>query len=101
MGCRLAALSEPGARGGRYSRSYAFVSTTLLTLFAQGRPPFFVELLQVLSREPFEVVVGILPGARKRIELSHGLFVVFGLRIIASFFTTGSSRTRHLASVCR
>jgi hypothetical protein len=45
MGCRLAALSEPGARGGHYSRSYVFVSTTLLTLFAQGRPPFFVELL--------------------------------------------------------
>ena len=68
MGCRLAALSEPGARGGHYSKSYVIISTALLTLFAQGRPPFFVELLQVLSGEAFEVVVGILPGAQKRIE---------------------------------
>jgi hypothetical protein len=46
-------------------------------LVAQRRAPFFVELLQILPREPLEVVVSILSLAHERIEFFHELFVVF------------------------
>jgi hypothetical protein len=50
------------------------------SLFAQGRSPFFVQLLQVFAGVAFEFVVRILAGAQKRIEFFHERFVILRAR---------------------